>query len=174
MSKFKELFETVIKEWNYPDGFDDSILDGDDLDSGEWLTTAFAVKVLAGQFPDGVDLTDLYALPSYVLYQKEDKALDLTDELLPDGPTTIRYVNGKRIEDKVTSYSVFYKVEEAEQVLAEFKTQFLNVNAEIVEVYGYGDKPYYEDEEEAIMTYKADYKEDQYFSGADDYDDYDD
>lgn len=174
MSKFKELLEATIKEWNYPEWFDDSILDGDDLDSGEWLNTAFAVKVLSGQFPDGVDLTDLYALPSYVLYQKEDKALDLTEELLPDGPTTIRYVNGKRIEDNVTSYSVFYKAEEAEQVLAEFKTQFLNVDAEVVEVYGYGDNPYYEDEEKAIMKYKADYKEDQYFADADDHDDYDD
>jgi len=154
MSKFKELFETVIKEWNYPDGFDDSILDGDPLDDGEWLTTAFAVKVFAGQFPDGEDLTDLYALPSYVLY--EDKELDLTEELLP-------YL------------SVFYKREEAEQVLAEFKTQFLNVDAKIIEVYGLGDGDnnlYYEDEVDAIDAYKDIYRDDQYFAAADDYDDY--
>ncbi len=172
MSKFKQLIKSVLKEWgNYPDGFDDSILDGDPAEEGDWLDESFAVKVFAGQYPNGTDFSEEAVIPSYVAYFKESKDLDLVEDLIQDGPTTKTYdqKTGKFFTHEVTYYSVFYTKEKAEQILARFEKEFLNVKAEIVEVYGYGNNEvYYEDPSEAIEAYIDDYKEAQYYAGIDD------
>lgn len=163
MSKFRELFETAFKEWNYPDGFDDSILDGDPAEDGDWLEEQFAVKVVGGTTPSGLSFEEDYGVEvPYVCFNRNTKEFSVIEELLPESHS----VDMKRSNEtgstvyKRDYYSVFYPEKEANRMAEGFKAEFPNAELQIIKVYGYSDKPCYEDPSVAVDAYIDEYKED--------------
>lgn len=163
MSKFRNLIRTSLKEWNYPDNLDSSILDGSLTDNYDWLEKQYAIKIVGGIDNEGETLGEY---PLYVSYDKETKQLDMTEDLQADSNS----VDIKTNTYKRTSYSTFITKDEADKIANQFKLEYPNVELQIITVFGYGDNnPYYEKAEQAFDAYISDYEEDMATSGADDY-----
>lgn len=163
MSKFRELMEATLKEWNYPDGFDDSILDGDPAEEGDWLEEQFAVKIIGGTTPSGLSFEEDYGVEiPYVCFNRKTKEFSVIEELLPaDYSVDMKRSNetGSTVYNR-DYYSTFYSEEEAKKMAEGFKVDFPNAELQIIKVYGYSDHQYYEDPSVAVNAYIDEYKED--------------